>query len=917
MGERVCNGLGDPRAWLVALVAVVCGLAALGAHGSASAAGEGTFQFSSPTYSAAEGTFAHVTVNRVGGTTLTADVIVTLELSGHTTNEDVPAAAVTQLLTFPKNTNLPSLTADIQTLNINRFVDKDIQITIRSVSCACAIGFPGTATITILGTGTPRVTDVTPKAGGFDAALPSSPPFTDTIIHVTGQNFSTAGSTVSSIQFNPTTGGVGPNQSLGFFVVLTPTSLNVIMPTTLTPGVTYHVQVEVTVTATSDLSLSKQVNEDQFVRTTNTGPAVTALSTHSGPSVGGTVVQITGVGFDGTPGSPCGPTVSAVTFGGVFTTGNCFYIAPGTIQVLSPPHAVGTVDVVVQTLEFSPATADTKFTYTGGPVITAINPAAGPQSGGNTVVITGSGFLANQLAPSAVRFGGNAAVSFNVDSATQIHAVAPAGSGIQQVTVVDSTGSVSPFTTAANYSYSAGPLIESISPPAGPVVGGTVVTITGSGFLPGAKVFFGPTEATFVMVDSATQIHATSPAGIGVVFLTVVANGATSPTTPLAQFSYAGPTVTSILPIAGPIAGGTVVTITGTNFTNLSSVQLGGVTLPGAAVVFVSPTILTITTPAQATARAVDIRVTSISGQSPASPADVFTFTNGPIVDSLNPNTGPTNGGTIVVITGKNFAAGVTLTIGGANVDTFNVNSATQITMLTPSAAAAGPVDIQVKKGSDFSPLGPMTKYTYASSSPKITSLTPNSGSTFGGVEISITGIGLSGAICPGAVKFGTVAAPTCTVVNDTSMTTVSPPNVAGPTIVTVVTPNGTTDIVPNYTYVTPGSNGGGSAPPAPDIAGLATYSLSYRWSLITWIGKDTMPVLQALRGTGVPGATDISSRVGAIYQWESTTATWKAYFTGAEGIPGAVDFNVMIKGTVYWVALVSPGGASWTVQTD
>ncbi len=911
MGERVCNGLGNPRAWLVALVALACGLAALGGPGSrASAAGEGSFQFSSATYSAPEGTFAHVTVNRIGGTTLTAPVVVTLELSGHTTNEDVPAAAVTQLLTFPANSNLASLTADIQTLNINRFVDKPIQITIRSVSCACAIGFPGTATITILGTGTPRVTDVFPKAGGFGY------PGVDTIIHVTGQNFTTAGSGVSFVHFNPTTGGVGPSVPPSDFVLLTPTSLNVKLPAGLSLGASYHIQVEVTVTATSDLSLSKQVFEDQFVRTTNTGPAITSLSTHSGTTVGGTVVQVSGVGFDGVPGNPCGPTVAAVTFGGVPATGPCFYAAPGTIQVVSPPHPIGIVDVVVQTLEFSPATADTKFTFTGGPIITSINPAAGPPSGGNTVVITGSGFLTNLLAPSSVLFGGNAA-AFITDGDTQIRAVAPPGTGLQQITVVHPIGGTSPFTTAANYSYNAGPLIASISPPAGPVVGGTVVTITGSGFLPGAQVFFGLTQATFVLVDSATQIRATSPAGIGVVFLTVVVNGATSPTTPLAQFSYAGPTVTSILPIAGPIAGGTVVTVTGTNFTNLSSVQLGPDTLPGTAVVFVSPTILTVTMPAVAAPKAVDIRVTSISGQSPATPADVFTYTSGPIIDSLNPNTGSTNGGTIVVITGKNFSAGVVVTIAGANVDTFNVNSATQITILTPPAAAAGAVDVRVRKGSDISPVGAMTKYTYASSSPKITALTPNSGSTFGGVQVSITGIGLSGAVCPGAVKFGTIAAPTCTVINDTAMTAESPPNVAGPTVVTVVTPNGTTDIVPNYTYVTPANGGGGSAPPAPDTAGLATYSLSYRWSLLTWTGKDTVPVLQALRGTGVPGATDISSRVGAVYQWDGATVTWKAYFTGADGIPGAVDFNVLVKGAVYWIALVSPGGASWTFQTD
>ncbi len=50
--------------------------------------------------------------------------------------------------------------------------------------------------------------------------------------------------------------------------------------------------------------------------------------------------------------------------------------------------------------------------------------------------------------------------------------------------------------------------------------------------------------------------------------VTVTTAGGTSATSPADQFTYVGtPTVTGIAPPSGPTAGGTVVSITGTNFT--------------------------------------------------------------------------------------------------------------------------------------------------------------------------------------------------------------------------------------------------------------------------------------------------------------------------------------------------------------
>ena len=74
---------------------------------------------------------------------------------------------------------------------------------------------------------------------------------------------------------------------------------------------------------------------------------------------------------------------------------------------------------------------------------------------------------------------------------------------------------------------------------------------------------------------------------------------------------------------SGPAAGGTTVTITGTNFASPATVTFGGVAATGVQVV--SPTQLTAISPA-GTGK-VDVRVTAPGGTSAISPADKFSYT--------------------------------------------------------------------------------------------------------------------------------------------------------------------------------------------------------------------------------------------------------------------------------------------------
>src|SRR5439155_23195192 len=153
------------------------------------------------------------------------------------------------------------------------------------------------------------------------------------------------------------------------------------------------------------------------------------------------------------------------------------------------------------------------------------------------------------------------------------------------------------------------------------------------------------------------------------------------------------PTVSSVERNSGSTAGGTAVTITGTNFATGATVTFGGT---AATNVVVDSTSITATTPAGA-AGAATVAVT-VNGQT-GSLANGFTYTDSPTVRSVSPNSGSTAGGTAVTIRGTNFVAGATVTFGGTAATNVMVASSTSITATTPPGSA-GAVTVTVTNAS-------------------------------------------------------------------------------------------------------------------------------------------------------------------------------------------------------------------------
>ena len=245
------------------------------------------------------------------------------------------------------------------------------------------------------------------------------------------------------------------------------------------------------------------------------------------------------------------------------------------IVVTTPAGTPGLVNVTVTTAGGS-ATLPDAFTYAAAPAVSSIKPASGPLGSGTVIEIGG----ANLSEATAVKFGTVLATSFTVVSGTEITATDPAGkAGAVDVTVT-TAGGTSKTSAADKFTYVAAPAITKIAPAAGPLGGGTAVTITGKNLTNATAVTFtmGLTvePAMSFVVKSATTIVATSPAmGAGLANVTVTTAGGTSPVVAADQFTYvAAPSITSILPTAGSLAGGTLVTIDGSNLLN-ATVKFG------------------------------------------------------------------------------------------------------------------------------------------------------------------------------------------------------------------------------------------------------------------------------------------------------------------------------------------------------
>jgi hypothetical protein len=583
-------------------------------------------------------------------------------------------------------------------------------------------------------------------------------------------------------------------------------------------------------------------------------PTLTTAVPNVGSVTGGTTVVLTGTNLTG---------ATAVNFGA--TPAASFTIdSPTQITAVAPAGTAGTVQITVTTA--GGTSNGVAYTYIAVPTLTTAVPNVGSVTGGTTVVLTGT----NLTGATAVNFGATPATSFTVDSATQITAVAPAGTaGTVQITVTTVGGT----SNGVAYTYIAVPTLTTVAPNVGSVTGGTTVVLTGTDLTGATAVSFGGTPATSFTVNSATQITAVAPAhSAGTVLVTVTTVGGTSNGV---AFTYVPvPTLTTAVPNVGSVTGGTTVVLTGTDLTGATGVSFGGT--PATSFTVDSPTQITAVAP-PGTAGTVQITATTAGG---TSNGVAYTYIAVPTLTTVAPNVGAVAGGNTVVLTGTGLTGATAVDFGATPASSFTVDSATQITAVAP-AGTAGTVQVTVTTVGGTSN---GVAYTYVAV-PALTAIAPGSGPIAGGTTVVLTGTALAGAT---AVNFGATPAAAFTVDSPTQITAVTPAGTAGTVLVTVTTAGGTGDGV-SFTYVA-----------APTLTGIVPGSGPVTGGTVVTLTGTNLAGTTAVAFGATPAtfAVDSATQITAIVP-AGTAGTVQVTATTAGGVSNGVAYAYVVVPTL------------------
>lgn len=338
-----------------------------------------------------------------------------------------------------------------------------------------------------------------------------------------------------------------------------------------------------------------------------TAPIITSV-TPVGAGVGMTV-RIYGKNFSG---------ATDVKFNG---TPASFVVKSSRIISATVP-AGATSGVISVTQDFA-ASSPSSFSVIPSPSISSFTPTS--FGVGAMVTINGAGFNG----ATNVTLNGKKARVFRVESPTRIVVQVPRGTTNGLIAVTTPGGTAS---SESNFTVSAAPRITAFDPVTGGV--GTFISLEGTGFDQASALSVGGQPATFDVV-SPTQIVAAVPPG--------ATSGKISVTTPggiatRSKFKVTPPpAIADITPSSGVV--GITVKITGSNFTNTTSVAFNG--RPAQSFQVISSRLIKAVVPANATTGAISVTTQAGTGTSGSSKPFVIT-TYAVVVDGVEVWTGST-----------------------------------------------------------------------------------------------------------------------------------------------------------------------------------------------------------------------------------------------------------------------------------
>ncbi|XP_072562121.1 PKHD1 like 1, tandem duplicate 1 [Paramormyrops kingsleyae] len=294
--------------------------------------------------------------------------------------------------------------------------------------------------------------------------------------------------------------------------------------------------------------------------------AIATLSPVTGSTQGGTPLLITGNGFlEGN---------TSVTVGGSLCLPQS--VRPNEVRCLTAANAEGSVQVRIQVLSVMYPTMTFKYSLNDTPIITAVNPATGHR--GTAITIAGSGFGTDAQLVEVSIGGTRCSVTAINDTTVQCTVGAHAGGTFRIVFHHKIKGYAS---SLVDFSYEF--LVNDVEPHAGGHGGGNILTVQGTGFDPDfSRVMVCGRECKVQRLRSTfTSLYCEIPESNSTAlqqFCTVEVQNGNSSVKIVDAFSYntsLTPFITTVSPHRGGTAGGTKLTITGSNFSmNISEVSV-------------------------------------------------------------------------------------------------------------------------------------------------------------------------------------------------------------------------------------------------------------------------------------------------------------------------------------------------------
>lgn len=240
-----------------------------------------------------------------------------------------------------------------------------------------------------------------------------------------------------------------------------------------------------------------------------------------------------------------------------------------------------------------------------------------------------------------------------------------------------------------------------------------------------------------------------------------------------------------ISPNQGPKTGGTTVTITGTNLSDVISVHFGVVSV---SPISNTPTSVTVQSPIGS--GTVPLNVTTIGGTSNSL---LFTYIEPAVLFQIVSNTGSVFGGNTVTITGANLFTSSVVNFDSNSVVPMVINDNTINVLVPPGVVGTVPVTVTTIGG-----VATGLSYTYVDT-PVVLQVTPNNGPVSGGTIVLIEGTEL---LTAKNVTFGGISAQFA-VFDNTSVAAITPagPILGGIVDVVVTTDGGVAASVGGFTY--------------------------------------------------------------------------------------------------------------------